>query len=151
MKIKFITKAPETTNMAKEFVNKSLKERHLSKSVVFEKAQGKKAEYHLLEYNTDYKGISVKLALCYSCSLENIKRKTNKKLEKRCFIYEVDLKMEIEQFCKNKKLKYHSPSFNIKTQEKRTSRRPSTNDESPKQHSYTINVEIKLEEAKFNI
>lgn len=74
MKIKFITRAPETTNMAKEFVCKSLKERHLSKSVVFENAQGKKADYYVLDYQSDYKGIPVKLAACYSCILEDIKR-----------------------------------------------------------------------------
>jgi transposase len=75
-KIKFITRAPETTNMAKEFVTKSLKERHLSKSIVFENAQGKQANYYVLDYQSNYKGIPVKLAVCYSCSLEDIKRKT---------------------------------------------------------------------------
>lgn len=164
-KIKFITRAPETTNMAKEFVSKSLKERHLSKSIVFENAQGKKANYYVLDYQANYKGIPVKLAVCYSCSLEDIKRKTvsrqvlkeykeleniMKKLEKRSFACEADLKKEIEQFCKTKgkKLKYHSTSFDIRIQEKRKVGRPTAKEEATKQHSYTINTEIKLEDGK---
>lgn len=109
-KIKFITRVPETTNIAKEFVRKSLEERQLSQSIVFENAQGKKAEYYVLDYQGEYKEIPVKLAVCYSCSLKDTKRKTIlkqvlkeyaelektiKKLEKRSFDIEIHEKRKV--------------------------------------------------------
>lgn len=40
--IKFITRMSETTNLAKDFVKKSIEERHLAQTIYFEYAQGKR-------------------------------------------------------------------------------------------------------------
>lgn len=162
--IKFITRATETTNMAKDFVNKFLNERHLAKNLNFENAQGKKVKYLVYDYETEYKGISVKLAACYSYNLEEIKKKTiskqvlkegselekiKKQLIKRSFACEADSQKEIDQFLKTKgaKLKYHSVRFDIEVNEKRKVGRPA-NQEMHKQHSYTINLKFKTEDEK---
>ncbi|WP_160357904.1 IS1634 family transposase, partial [Clostridium chromiireducens] len=57
--IKFITRAPETTNMSKIYIGKFFSERQLAKDVVFENAQGKEVKYQVLDYKAEYKGIPV--------------------------------------------------------------------------------------------
>lgn len=163
--IKFITRATETTNMSKDFVNNFLNERYLAKNFSFENAQGKKVEYLVSDYETKYKGIPVKLAACYSYNLEEIKKKTiskqvllkeslelekiKKQFIKRIFACEADSQKEMDQFFKTKgaKLKYHSVSFNIEVNEKRKVGRPA-NQEAFKQYSHTINLEFKNEDEK---
>jgi transposase len=162
--IKFITRVPETTNLAKDFIKRSLEERNFSKTVFFENAQGKKSEYYVLEYTGDYRGLPCKLAVCYSCSLEDIKQKTIikqsikeqaelakalKQLAKRDFACEADAQKELEQFfkTKGKKLKYHFLEFNIEAQEKRKAGRPSKED-TPKQYIYKLTAIVTHEEEK---
>ena len=159
--IKVITRLPETTNMAKEFIKKSLKERTLAKTVVFENAQGKKVEYYVSDYQSEYKGIPLRLAACYSVSLEGTKQRTItkqalkeekeleksiKQLGKRIFACEADARKEIDLFHKNKgkKLKYHTVTFDIESQEKRKVGRPSK-DQAVNEYNYTIDAEISRE------
>lgn len=162
--IKFITRAPETTNMSKIYIGKFFSERQLTKDVIFENAQGKKVKYQVLDYKSEYKGIPVKLAVCYSFTLEETKRKTisrhaekeyaelEKKIKvfsKRSFACEADSQKEIEEFLKTKgkKLKYHSVNLNIEMNEKRK-RKKADNKDSQKEYEYTINLEINREDSK---
>ena len=162
--IKFITRVPETTNSAKEFIRKALSERQNAKSVVFKNAQNKDVQYLISEYVGEYKGTKCKFAVSYSFGLEDIKSKTIlrhskkeeeeikkyiKKYAKRNFACEADAKKEIDEIqnTKVKKLKYHTLDCYIESEAIKKVGRPSQK-EYEKQYKYALKFTVCKDDEK---
>lgn len=162
--IKFITRVPETTKLSKELITTALNERQYAKSLILENAQKKKVEYWISEYESAYKDIPCRFAVCYSLNLKPTKEKTIGKqaikekiaLEKfikpylkRKYACEADAKKEMEEILKKqgKKLKYHTLKIHTEKQEKKKVGRPS-HKESEKEYVYTLEIGIHQEYDK---
>jgi len=166
-KLKLITRMPETTKLSKECIKQALIDRQNMRKLELRNAQGKVAEYFVVENTCDYEGVSLKCAICYSVSLEATKVKTIEKqvkkekesieklfktYNKRAFACNEDAEKEIIQL-KGKKLnktKYHDIEIIIETKEKKKPGRQ------PKDSSKVKNIieyylSVKIVENKMNI
>lgn len=163
-KIKFITRVPETTKLSKELIKTSLSEKQHAKNLIIENAHKKEVEYLIREYESTYKDIPCKLAVCYSLNLKSTKKKTIgkqvikeevelekfiKPYQKRKYACEADAKKEMEEILKKqrKKLKYNTLKIHTEKQEKKKVGRPSQK-ESEKDYIYTLEIEIHQEYEK---
>lgn len=166
-KLKLITRMPETTKLSKECIKKALADRKSMRKLELTNAQGKVAEYFVIENTCDYEGVSLKCAICYSVSLEATKTKTIEKqvkkekecieklfktYNKRAFACNEDAENEIIKLTEKdlKKLKYHDIEMIIETKEKKKPGRQ------PKDPSTARNItqyylSVKIAENETNI
>jgi len=140
--IRFITRMPDNTTLAKEFLATPLPED--AQIIEIENAQGKTSIYKLIETEAKYKGHLCKFAVIYSHVLEETKQKTCqkqikkekekiqkslKKYKSHAFKCQADAEKEIEIL--NKKLgskaKFHNIEFTITEIKKNRPGRPSNN------------------------
>jgi len=155
---------PDNLKVAKGFLGAPLPDD--AKVIIIENAQGKKVAYRLTDEQVTYEGHDCKVAVIYSETLEDTKRKTcQRKIEKEKKQLEQTLKkygkrkLKCEEDAQREvallqakvfsKLKYHMVDISITSQEKKRPGRPSKNPEQdPTVFEYQLNAEIYLDEAR---
>ena len=164
--IKLITRMPETTTLAKDFIRETLNRRSEMRDIEIQTAQGKVSKYSVLEQDCTYEDTKLKCAVCYSVNLEKIKertiakqvikekevlRKLSKAYLKTAFACEEDANKEILRLLKKdlKKVKYHNVSMQILvTEKKKKGRKPK--DTSKVEHimEHFLQIEVTEDEEK---
>ncbi|MBU3142329.1 hypothetical protein [Clostridium sp. CF012] len=67
---------PETTNLAKDCIKEALIHKNLMKKIEIKTTQDKVVEYFISEKYCTFENTKLKCAICYSTTLEGIKKKT---------------------------------------------------------------------------
>ena len=126
----------ETTNLAKDCIREALIHKNEMKEIEIKTAQDKVVESFISEKYCTYENTNLKCAICYSTTLEGIKKKTierqvkketeaveklSKSYSKRPFACEEDANKEILKLIKKdlKKLKYHTVNISTHVIEKK--------------------------------
>ena len=140
--IHLISRMPESTRLAKELIDSALENKAKMKPLILYNAHKKEVKYQLIGCETQYKGVPLKAAVCYSENLipsktktihkeaqkekENLEKKL-KNYDKRVFFCIEDAEKELLQLHKKefKKLKYHTVEHSIQETSKRPVGRPS--------------------------
>ena len=164
--IKLITRMPETTNLAKDCIREALIHKDEMKKIEIKTAQDKVVEYFISEKYCTYENTELKCAICYSTTLEgvkkkNIERQVEKEIEaveklskaysKRPFACEEDANKEILKLIKKdlKKLKYHNVNISTHIIEKRKrGRQPKDVSKIEKVHEHYLQISIEIDEQK---
>jgi len=164
--IKLITRMPETTTLAKDCIKEALIHKSEMKIIELKTAQDKVVEYFISEKYCTYENTDLKCVICYSTTLEKIKKKTierqvkkeegaveklSKSYAKRAFACEEDANKEILRLIKKdlKKIKYHTVNISTQIIEKRKrGRQPKDLSKLENIYEHYLQISIKIDEEK---
>lgn len=156
--IKLITRMPDNVLIAQEAIAELAQKIPELDPIILKNVKGD-VNYRLIEKNSEYNGIPLKLAVCYSENLKQSKEKTmlkavskeaekisklQKTLSSREYACEKDAEIEIEKIMTKdvRKLSYHDISITIKSKERRKPGRPSKhNTDSAKEYIYFLEIQ----------
>jgi transposase len=164
--LKLITRMPESTNLAKDCIREALINKDLMKKIEIKTVQDKVVEYFISEKYCTYENTDLKCVICYSTTLEGVKKKTierqvkkekeaieklSKSYSKRAFACEEDANKEISKLVKKdlKKLKYHTAHSSTYVIEKRKrGRQPKDVSKLENTHEHYLQISINIDEEK---